>query len=115
MTVKAIYAMFLHGIPVNQIAFILSKSSKKTGKNNTIWSASSVIKILRNEKYCGNVVAQKSIIVNVLLQKSQKNEGREPLYYKDNHHEAIVSREEHIRALLFLRSNSASAYYNPHY
>jgi hypothetical protein len=114
-TVKAIYAMYLFGVTVTRIAYLLTSSGKITGKGNTVWTPGSVINILRNERYCGDIVAQKTITTDVLEHKSEKNTGREVLHYLDNHHEAIITREEYIRALLLLRSNSNSAYYNPYY
>ena len=114
-TVKAIFAMFLHGEKVSSIAYRLTASRKKTGKDNTIWAPGSVINILRNERYCGDIVAQKTVTTDVLEHKSEKNHGREPLYYFENHHEGIVTREEYVRALILLRSNTGSVYYNPHY
>ena len=114
-TVKAIFAMYFYGFTATHIAYVLTASGKKTGKNNFVWSSSSVTNILRNEKYCGDIVAQKTITTDVLEHKSEKNKGREALHYLDNHHEAIITREEYIRALLLLRSNSSSEYYNPHY
>jgi hypothetical protein len=114
-TVKAIYAMFLFGLTATHIAYTLTASGKRTGKDNHIWSSSSVTNILRNEKYCGDVVAQKTTSTDILEHKSSKNNGREVLHYFDNHHDAIVSREEYVRALLLLRSNTGSSYYNPYY
>ena len=114
-TVKAIFAMFLYGDTATHIAYVLSSSGKKTGKNKSIWSSGSVTNILRNEKFCGDIVAQKTITTDVLEHKSEKNDGREVLHYLDNHHDAIITREEYVRALLLLRSNTGSSYYNPHY
>ena len=114
-TVKAIFAMFLYGLTATHIAYILTASGKKTGKDNGVWSSGSVINILRNEKFCGDVVAQKTITTDVLEHKSEKNDGREVLHYLDNHHDAIITRDEYVRALLLLRSNSGSSFYNPHY
>jgi len=114
-TVKAIYAMFLHGLPASRIAFILSLSGKVTGKNRSNWSPSSVTGILRNEKYCGDVVGQKTVTTDPLEHKSVKNSGQATLHYMDNHHEPIITRDEYIRALYLLRSNSSSKYYNPNY
>jgi DNA invertase Pin-like site-specific DNA recombinase len=114
-TVRAIYAMYLYGLNTRHIAYILTVSGRLTAKDNKVWNASSVAGILRNERYCGDVVAQKTVTVNVLEHKSMRNTGQVSLHYKDNHHNPIVSREECVRALLLLRSNNASPYYNPDY
>ena len=114
-TVKAIFAMYLYGLTATHIAYILTSSKKRTGKNHDIWNASSVTGILKNERMCGDIIAQKTVTTNTLEHKSEKNVGQEVLHYLDNHHEGIVSREEYVRGLLLTRANSASAYYNPQY
>jgi len=114
-TVKAIYAMFLNGFPVSRIARVLTASGKITGKNNTVWGASSVMGIIRNERYCGDVVAQKTVTTDVLEHKTERNRGQSALHYRDGHHEGIVARAEHVRALLLVDANPSSAYYNPYY
>ena len=114
-TVKAIFAMYLYGLTATRIAYLLTASNKRTGKGNDTWSASSVINIIKNERHCGDIIAQKTVTTNVLEHKSEKNVGQEILHYYGNHHEGIVSREEYIRGLLLTRANSASPYYNPQY
>jgi DNA invertase Pin-like site-specific DNA recombinase len=114
-TVKAIFAMYLYGLTASHIAYLLTASGKRTGKNRPVWNSSSVLGILRNERHCGDIIAQKTVTTNTLEHKSAKNEGQAVLHYLDNHHEGIVTREEYIRALLLMRANTGSAYYNPQY
>ena len=114
-TVKAIFAMYLYGITASKIAYILTSSGKLTAKKNDVWSSSSVMNILKNEKMCGDAIGQKNVTTNMLEHKTEKNIGQAYLHYLDNNHEGIVSREEYIRGLLLMRANSASAYYNPQY
>jgi len=114
-TVRAIFAMYLYGLTASRIAFLLTVSGKITGRGKYTWSASSVTGILRNEKYAGDVVAQKSSVTDTLEHKSERNTGQAVLHYMDNHHTPIITRGEYVRALLLLRSNASSAYYNPCY
>lgn len=114
-TVQAIFAMYLYGLTATHIAYILTASGKQTGKGRDVWSASSVTGVLKNERHCGDIIAQKTVTTDTLQHKSEKNVGQEALHYLDDHHEGIVSREEYVRALLLTRANSASAYYNPQY
>jgi len=114
-TVKAIFAMYLFGLTATHIAYLLTVSGKRTGKGNEIWNASSVTGILKNERHCGDIIAQKTVTTNTLEHKSEKNSGQEVLHYYDNHHKGIVTREEYVRALLLMRANCISAYYNPQY
>jgi DNA invertase Pin-like site-specific DNA recombinase len=75
-TVLAIYAMFLNGFTPTRIAAILTQCGKLTGKGNATWGSSSVLGILKNEKFCGDVIAQKTVTTDVLEHKSEKNRGR---------------------------------------
>ena len=49
--------------------------------------------ILTNEKYCGDVLLQKTYISDCISKKVIKNTGQLPMYLVQNHHEGIVSRE----------------------
>lgn len=90
--VKIIYKSFVQGIHPNLIAVRLNSLGLKTVYGNN-WSGSAVRNILRNEKYCGDVLMQKTITVDFLSHISKPNEGEAEQYYIANHHDAIVSRE----------------------
>jgi hypothetical protein len=49
--------------------------------------------MLRNEKYMGDVLLQKTYTVDFLTKKKAKNLGELPQYYVENNHEPIISRE----------------------
>lgn len=49
--------------------------------------------ILRNEKYCGDVIMQKTITIDYLTHRTKKNEGEMDQFYIKDHHDAIISRE----------------------
>ena len=57
------------------------------------WSLSTIENILKNEKYCGDVLLQKTFISDCISRKVIKNVGQLPMYLIENHHEGIVSRE----------------------
>jgi len=114
-TVRAIFAMHLHGLTTTHIAYLLTAAGKRTGKKREIWSASSVTSILKNERHCGDIIAQKTVTTDTLQHRSERNAGQEVLHYYSNHHEGIVTREEYVRSLFLLRATRSSAYYNPQY
>ena len=114
-TVRAIYTLYLAGTSASAIAATLTELGRPTGKNNLVWSPSSVMNIIRNEKYCGDVLGQKTYVVDVLEHLRSKNEGQKDFYYKMNHHPAIVTREEYIRVLIMSKSNRKSRFFNPAY
>lgn len=92
-TVRYMYGLLLAGHTSGKIAEILMEEGLKTKKGNTKWSSSTVLGILRNEKYCGMVIAQKTRTVDYLEHKRKANYGELPKYKKENHHPAIVSKE----------------------
>jgi len=53
-----------------------------------------VLGILRNEKYCGDALCQKTVTVDFFTHKSVKNNGIEPQYFIEDHHEPIIDKTE---------------------
>jgi len=49
--------------------------------------------ILRNEKYCGDVLQQKTFVNDCISRKHIRNVGQLPMYLTQDHHEGIVSRD----------------------
>ena len=90
--VRTIYMSFEKGMHPTEIAEKLNALEIKTIKNNP-WSSETVKNILRNEKYCGDVLMQKTYTVDCLTHKSKKNEGEVEQYFIPDHHPAIVDRE----------------------
>lgn len=96
--VKWMYAALLNGSTTEEIASILTElqiptgGRKKDGTLNTDWTSSGVLCIMRNERYCGDVLARKTYTPNFKDHKSKKNRGKKNKYYQPDHHDAIVSR-----------------------
>jgi len=114
-TVQAVFKLFLAGHSLAKIAYLLTHYQRPTAKGNMFWSPSSVRGILINERFCGDVVAQKTFTVDVITHRTKKNKGQKRSVYKRDHHEAIISRSDYIKALLLLKSKRASMYFNPDY
>ena len=90
VTIKRIYQMFLQGITYHSIAQELTEDKVLTPGGKTKWSISTVKSILRNEKYKGDALLQKSYTVDFLTKKTKVNEGEIPQYYVEGNHEAII-------------------------
>lgn len=95
-TVRLIFFLYLYGCSCEQIAQKLTELGRKTKTNNEVWSASTVSGILHNERHCGDVLARKTYTPNYLDHKSKKNNKNRNQYRFENHHEAIVSRDDFI-------------------
>lgn len=92
--VRFIYQQFIKGYSVQQIAEMLTANKIPTVKGKEIWSCSTVRNILRNERYCGDVLMQKTVTVDCLSHRSVKNTGQEKQYRMTDHHPAIISKED---------------------
>ncbi|GHV41018.1 resolvase [Clostridia bacterium] len=101
-TVKLIFFMYLYGYRTEAIAETLTKLGKLTKLGNTVWSPSTVRNVLTNERHCGSIMARKTWTPNYLTHKAVRNrsdingEYDRNQYYKENNHEAIVSRDDFI-------------------
>lgn len=73
-----------------------------------IWSSTMVLRILRNEKFAGDLLQKKHITKNYLTHKKTLNDGSEEPVYIRAHHEAVVERAlfEHAQAELARRAPS---------
>jgi site-specific DNA recombinase len=103
--VRTIYKSFVQGVHPSLISTRLNALGLKTVYGNN-WSSSAVRNILRNEKYCGDVLMQKTITVDYLSHISKPNEGEAEQYYIADHHDAIVSREMWDKAQELLKKQS---------
>lgn len=57
------------------------------------WNNTVILRVIRNEKYCGDLVQKKTITLNYLNHKKKYNHGEEEFVIIRNHHEPIISRE----------------------
>jgi len=73
--VKRIYREYLEGRSIGQICKGLERDGILTGAGGTRWHSSTVNKILRNEKYIGDALLQKTYTVDYLSKKRVKNNG----------------------------------------
>ena len=75
------------------IARELREAGILSSKGNCLWSSATVTKILKNEKYCGDLIQKKTYTPDYLTHEKKYNHGKEPLVELKDHHEPIVSRE----------------------
>lgn len=62
------------------------------------WSSTMTLRVLRNEKYCGDLLQRKTCTPDYLSHRTVRNTGQEEQVYLRGHHEAIVSRDTFERA-----------------
>ena len=93
--VRELYRRYLAGASLRDLKNWLEANQIKTVLGTEEWSISVIKGILTNEKYCGDVLLQKTFCADVISKKIVKNVGQLAQYYMPDHHEAIVSRETH--------------------
>ena len=75
------------------IARELREAGHKTMTGNVKWSNSHIVKILKNEKYVGDLVQKKTITPDYLSHAKKYNHGEEELVVIQDHHEPIIDRD----------------------
>lgn len=95
--VKRIFREYLEGASLQQIARGLEADGILTGAGKAKWRAETLQKILKNEKYIGDALLQKTYTVDFLEKKRVPNNGLVPQYYVENSHEAIIPRDLYMQ------------------
>ena len=90
--VKQIFDSYLSGMGKLAIAKALNADGIPS-VNGGLWRTSTIIGILKNEKYTGNLLLQKTYISDHITKKARINRGELPMYYVENAHEAIIPPE----------------------
>lgn len=89
--VRQIYKSFLAGASLESITQkLIEDGIPARGKG---WYKTTVRGILTNEKYCGDVLLQKTYSEDCISKRVVKNEGQLPMYLIQNHHDAIIDRD----------------------
>lgn len=92
-TVRLIFELYLQGYGTYTIANKLEALGKVNKKGVVKWTDSGIRGIIKNEKYKGDLLLQKTITTDPISKRRIENFGEEEQYYVRDHHEPIVSRE----------------------
>ena len=117
-TVRLIYHKFLdEGKGAHRIAKELREEGIRTSARMKDWSYTVILRILRNEKYSGDLVQQKTYTPDYLTHQKKRNYGEIETVTVKNHHEPIISRERFAAVQRELErrkpsENTAKAYAN---
>ena len=105
--VMRIYQEYLEGKSCKKIVKGLEADGILTGAGNKRWHESSITKMLKNEKFMGDALLQKTYTVDFLTKKRVINQGHAQQYYVEDSHPAIVSKETFaaVQAEFAKRSN----------
>ena len=108
--IRGIYNRYLQGASLRMIRQELEAEGIPNPAGREKWGIDQIRNILSNEKYCGDVLMQKTFIQDCISKKVVKNTGQLPMYLIQNNHTAIVSREVYqaVQAEKARRSATAS-------
>ena len=91
--IRRIYHRYLNGCTLGKIKRELEEDGVPTAQGVERWSPSIIHNILTNEKYIGDALLQKTYVTDCINKKVKKNRGERTMYYVENSHPAIVSRD----------------------
>lgn len=108
--VKYIFTRYVQGAGSFVISRELNELGYKTKLGND-WTQSTVIGVIKNEKYKGDILLGKTFTVDPISKRRLENLGEEDQFYIKNHHEPIISEEMFDKAheILKKRGKSRSA------
>lgn len=90
--VRRIFSEYVSGKGVCEILEDLNKEGIPS-PGGTLWIRNSVNNVLRNERYCGDVMTMKVYCDDHMSHKYKRNQGEVDQYLVEDHHTPIVSRE----------------------
>ena len=90
--IRVIFQMYLEGANTAMIADYLERNNVRTLTKMDRWSPSSIRRIIRNEKYCGDVLLQKTYSESPLSKRRVINHGEKEKYLVEDAIPAIVSK-----------------------
>lgn len=105
--IRLIFALYIKGLGGRTIAHKLNDKGIPTYFNKK-WSQGSISRIIKNEKYVGDLLGQKYYVVDPLSHKRCLNYGEKEQYYVKDHHIGIIDRETWNKAqeILNKRNNN---------
>ena len=91
--IRSIYTMYLNGNSLDQIKVSLERRGVMTKQGKNEWSKAQIKNILTNERYCGDMLLQKTYTENCITKKVKKNRGEMAKYLITDNHPAIIERQ----------------------
>jgi DNA invertase Pin-like site-specific DNA recombinase len=104
--VRYIFSRYLQGAGTTVLARELTELGYKGKDGNPRWFDSTILGIIKNEKYKGDIVQGKTFTVDPITKRRLRNFGESDQYCIRNHHEAIVSEDDWNKAQEILKQRS---------
>lgn len=113
--VRYIFDRYLEGIGGRVIARELDEMGIPSPRGKSHWSDTTVLGIIKNEKYKGDVLQGKTFTVDPISKRRLDNFGEEDQYYIKGNHDPIVTEDEFRKAqeIRLLRAGNRGRQGNP--
>ena len=110
--VRYIFNRYIEGAGCTVIGNELENLGYKTKYGSSKWVQSTVIGIIKNEKYKGDLLLGKTFTVDPISKRRLENFGEEDKFYIRDHYEAIVSEEifEEAQKILAKRNTNRNTH-----
>lgn len=104
--VRKMYRRYLAGDSVGKILTTLN-AEHQTSRNGKAWTDTKIRAVLQHERYCGDVILQKTFVTDPISKQTKVNRGELPKYHIKNSHNPIIPRESWsaVQAEMLRRSN----------
>ena len=110
--VRFIFNSYLDGMGLMAIAKALNEGDRVSRYGNE-WCTSSIMRVLRNYTYTGNLLLQQTFSENHITKRRRQNNGELPMYHIQDSHEAIIPLER-FNAVREEIKRRADEYFHPH-
>lgn len=104
--VRYIYERYMAGVVTTVLARELKQHHYLTKAGSEEWCDSTILGIIKNEKYKGDLIQGKTFTLDPISKKRLPNQGESEKYFVANHHPAIVSDETWKKANEILQARS---------
>lgn len=91
--IQYIFGRYIQGVGTTMIAKELTEAGIPTRRGNPVWCETVVRKIIKNEKYKGDLLQGKTFTVDPITHRRLENMGEEQKYLIEKNHEAIIDDE----------------------
>ena len=91
--VREVFNLYCSGKGAKTISKILNDRCVPTYSKGKKWYPTSIISMITNEKYVGDIIGRKHYVESPITHKMVRNFGEKEKYYVKNHHESIITRD----------------------
>jgi hypothetical protein len=106
--IQRIFDLYIGGLGILAITKQLNQEGIKPMYSES-WTYGSLLQILKNSSYTGDLILQKTFRDSHLTKKKVKNKGEFHKYHVEDNHEAIISKETFNEAMV-IRNQRANRF-----